>query len=85
MTEKQWVAAGTASGELQAELLRGLLEAQGIPARLSQEGLARVYGFTVGPMAEVEILVPDHQLSEALAVLESYKAGDFELDDEDIE
>ena len=83
MTEQHWVVVGTASGELQAQLLKGLIEAQGVPARLSQEGLAKVYGFGVGPMADVEILVPSDRLAEAQAVLESYQAGDFELDDED--
>ena len=81
MIEKHWEVACTVSGELHAELLRGLLEAQGVSAQLSQEGLAKVYGFTVGPMAEVDILVPADQLKEAQAVLDSYQAGDFEVDD----
>lgn len=78
MREKAWVKITTVQGELQAELMRGLLEAQGISVQLVQEGLARVYGLGVGPLAEVEIMVPAEQRSDALDVLERYQAGEFD-------
>ena len=83
MPKEQWVVAVTVSGELQAEILRGLLVAQGIPVQLSQEGAARVYGLSVGPMSDVDILVPSNQEINAQAVLESYTAGDFEQSDDE--
>lgn len=78
MNEKTWKSVYTVQGEFQAEVLRGLLEAQGIPVHLSQEGIARAYGFGVGPLSEVELFVPQNQIQAAKNVLESYKAGDFE-------
>ena len=78
MSEQNWVTLTTVQGELQAELLRGLLEAQGIPVQLSQEGVARVYGFTFGPLAEVDFLVPEERLSEAQGIIQAYEAGEFE-------
>ncbi len=59
MGESTWKSIISVQGELQAEVLRGLLEAQGIPVNLSQEGVARAYGLGVGPLSEVEIMVPD--------------------------
>ena len=78
MSEQTWESVISVQGEFQAEILRGLLEAQGIPVQLSQEGVARIYGLGVGPLAEVEILVPDNYMQAAKAVIESYQAGDFE-------
>ena len=78
MNEEIWKSVYTVQGEFQAEVLRGLLEAQGIPVHLSQEGIARAYGFGVGPLSEVELFVPPNQIQAAKKVLESYKAGDFE-------
>ena len=78
MSNEDWVVVLHISGELQAELLRGLLESQGIPVRLSQEGAARVFGFTVGPMANVEIMVPESHFQEAKSVFARYEDGEFE-------
>jgi hypothetical protein len=78
MSKHTWKTVTTVQGELQAEVLRGLLEAQGIPAHLSQEGVARAYGFGVGPLSEVDILVPEDFFPAAQKVIEGYKAGDFE-------
>jgi hypothetical protein len=78
MNEHNWKTVTTAQGELQAEVIRGLLEAQEIPVYLSQEGVARAYGFGVGPLSEVEIMVPENFLDAAQEVIRSYKAGEFE-------
>jgi len=77
MTEN-WVSVITVQGELQAEILRGLLEAQGVPVQLSGEGVARVYGLTAGPLAEVDLLVPETKLLDAQEVIRAYNAGEFE-------
>ena len=78
MSERTWKSITTVQGELQAEVVRGLLEAQGIPVHLSQEGVARAYGLGVGPLSEVDVLVPEDYLSVAEGVMESYQAGEFE-------
>jgi len=78
MGEHTWKSIISVQGELQAEVLRGLLEAQGIPVNLSQEGVGRAYGFGVGPLSEVEILVPDNFAEAAQEVIDRYQAGEFE-------
>ena len=78
MADQNWVTLITVQGELQAELMRGLLQAQGIPIELSEEGVARVYGLNVGPLASVDLLVPQDKLSEAKQVIADFEAGKFE-------
>jgi len=78
MSEKNWEVLEVVSGDLQAEMLRGLLEAQGIPAILSQESAGRsVFPVTVGKFGEVQILVQSDRLEEARAVLADYNSGQF--------
>jgi hypothetical protein len=77
MTELKWKKVYTVLGELQAEIMRGLFDAQGITVRLSQEGVSRAYGLGIGPTAEVELLVPENQFAEAEEVLKRYQAGEF--------
>ncbi|NIS79231.1 MAG: hypothetical protein GTO14_03205 [Anaerolineales bacterium] len=72
---EEMVVVETTSGVLEAEILRGLLEARGISVRLSHESVATIYGLSVGPLAAVDILVPTSQVSEARQILEDYHAG----------
>jgi hypothetical protein len=81
--QDQYVHLDTVEGKLQAEILRGMLEAHGIETLLSQESAATIYGFGIGPMAEVEILVAPEQLDEARKLLDSYHAGTLEQDEMD--
>ena len=79
MTEVEWEVVSEIAGAFQAEILRGLLEAQGIPVLLSQEGLGHsVYSLTVGPLGRVQILVPSELLNRARRVLSDYENGLFE-------
>ena len=79
-----WELLAVSAGDLQAELIRGLLEAQGIQVQLSQEGAGRAIGLSVGPLGEVEILVANTQLDEARKIMEDYMAGRYEGALEDI-
>ena len=81
MSEDKWELIITVSGELQADLLRNLLEAQGIKVFLNQEGAGRAYGLTVGPMGEVQVLVPENQSQAARQIVDDYYAGKFESDE----
>jgi hypothetical protein len=83
MSEQHWEVVDSAPGEIQAELLRGLLASQGIPAFLSQEGIGHFgYVVTVGALGKVDILVPASMLEAARAVLDAYYAGEYTLKDE---
>jgi hypothetical protein len=79
------IVVGTTSGVLEAEILRSLLKSRGIDARLSHEALTTIYGFGVGPLAEVEIIVPADQAKEARQILEDYYADRIDDDSEEVE
>ncbi len=57
----------------EAEILRGLLEAQGIPAMLSQEAAGSIYSVTVGAFGQVEVLVASDRVEEARKILAEYR------------
>ena len=84
MAEKNWEVLISLGGELNAEILRGLLEAQGIEVILSQEGIGHsVYPVSVGLFGKVDILVPASQKEQALQVLKDYEAGAYQTPEED--
>jgi hypothetical protein len=78
MTVEEWILVDKAEGQLQAEIMRGLLEAQGLMVWLNQEGAAHAYAVAVGTLGMVEILVPSSMVEHARQVLEAYYQGDFE-------
>jgi len=79
MTGEQWEVVDEVPGDMQAEILRGFLEAQGIKVWLSQEGIGHsVYPVTIGPMGRVQILVPQEQSQSARALLADYYSGKLE-------
>jgi hypothetical protein len=82
MTEQQWEIVDVVNGEFQAQLLRGLLEAQGVLVQLSQEGAGRAYGLSVGALGEVQILVPTDSKDLAEQILKDYYEGKFISEDE---
>jgi hypothetical protein len=78
MTDEHWEVVDRVAGQIQAEIMRGLLEAQGIRVWMNQEGAGHAYGITVGPMGTVEIMVPSNALEQARQVLEAYYSGAFD-------
>jgi hypothetical protein len=84
MTEERWQVAVEVAGEIQAEILRGMLEAQGIKVWISQEGAGRAYGLGVGRLGRVQILVPEEDLEQSKALLDDYYAGQLENQDFDL-
>jgi hypothetical protein len=79
MADQKWEVVETIAGEFQAELIRGLLEAQGIPVVLSQEGAGHgIFPVTIGKLGKVEVLVPSSYREQALQVIQAYEAGAFE-------
>ncbi len=86
MPEIEWEMVYETNGMLMAEILRGVLEAQEIAVTLSQEGIGRVYGLTVGTLGRVQILVPSSEVERARQILEEYEsnnlAGQADIDAE---
>ncbi len=65
-------------GQLEAEMIKAFLEAQGLSVVLSQESIAKTYGLTVGRLGEVKVLVPERQVDEAKSILQAMERGDYE-------
>ena len=80
MAHTAWQVLTRLTG-VQAEILRGMLEANEIPVVLNQEGAGRAIGLGVGPLAEVEILVPKSLLEQAQALWQAFQAGDLSTSD----
>ncbi|MCU0488278.1 MAG: DUF2007 domain-containing protein [Anaerolineales bacterium] len=79
MSDTQWEVLEQVSGSVAAEVLKGLLTAQGINVVLSQEGIGdSVYPVSVGPLSEIQILVPSDQLETAQKIMQDYQAGVYE-------
>ncbi|MCK4726236.1 MAG: DUF2007 domain-containing protein [Anaerolineales bacterium] len=76
MADSKWEKVTVATGELQAEIIRGMLEAKDIEVLLFQEGAGKVFSVSVGPLAEVEILVPADKKDEATRIIDEYYAQD---------
>lgn len=74
----EWVEVDEVEGDLQAEILRGLLEAQEIPVFLSHEGAGRAIGLEIGGLGLVKILVPSLLEERAAATLDEYYEGGLE-------
>jgi hypothetical protein len=79
MNNEKWELLEEAPSPFQAEIIRGLLEAQDIPTILLQEGVGRAVGLTVGPLGVVQILVPPGDMKRAVDVLNDYYAGRLAL------
>ena len=70
-----------ANGMLEAESVKILLESFGITAYTNQESAGTVYGLTVGPLGEVEVIVPPEQVDDARKIIAEMKAGNLEVKD----
>lgn len=67
----------TAQGETDAQMIRSLLEGDGIESMLSGESVRLTHGFTVDGLAEVKILVRKEDEARAREVIAAF------LDDEE--
>ena len=65
---KQLVTIRTAN-YLEAQVIKGRLESEGIPVLLSYESAGLVYGITVDGLGQVKIMVPQHLAEEAKEIL----------------
>jgi hypothetical protein len=54
---------------MEAQIMKGRLESEGIPVLLSYESAGLVYGLTVDGLGEVKIMVPEHLAEEAKEIL----------------
>lgn len=74
-TNSGWMVVYIAGSQPEAHVIRGRLEADGVPSWIMQEPVGSALGLTVGSLGEVRVLVHPRDYDRALAV----------LDDEDYE
>jgi len=88
MSQDKWVVLDEIAGAGQADILSGLLNSQGIPTSLSQEGAGHVFALSVGDLGRVQILVPSVSLEAARQILQDfyadkYKEGTYDEGEDD--
>ncbi len=71
-----------ANGKLEAETVKLLLESFGIPSFINQESAGTTYGLTVGPLGEVDVIVPENFIKEAKKIIAEMKSGKLEIKDD---
>jgi hypothetical protein len=67
-----------AANDLEAQVVKSFLESNGIPVMLQGDAVSKVYGFTVGGMAEVRVFVPEPLAAKAIELLEAGEEEDEE-------
>lgn len=75
---EDYVHVYTCNGQLDAEMVKAFLQSFQLHAVASRESLGSVYGLTVGPLGEVDILVPTEEAETALDLLRRMEAGEFD-------
>ena len=55
--------------QMEAQIIKGRLESEGIPVLLNYESAGLVYGITVDGLGEVKVMVPKRLAEEASEIL----------------
>jgi len=83
MKNEKWDVVHRASGMVNANIIVGRLETEGIPTRLKYEAVGTIYPITIDGLGEVKILVPSRYLEYAREVLSrSYENDDMHWKDD---
>ncbi|MCK5182281.1 MAG: DUF2007 domain-containing protein [Dehalococcoidia bacterium] len=67
-TREQLVTVYTAR-YMEAQIIKGRLESEGIPVLLSYESAGLIYGITIDGLGEAKVMVPKHLAEEAKEIL----------------
>jgi hypothetical protein len=70
-----WVVVFRSEDPFEASLVKSKLEDAGIPVLEKGEALGKIYGFTLGPLSVIEILVPVSLKEEAWEVISQEEEG----------
>lgn len=70
----------TATGMLDAEMIRSLLASFDIKTELLQESAGAAYGINFGPLGNVDIYVSREMAKKAKKILSDYQSGKLEKD-----
>jgi hypothetical protein len=79
------VVVWEAANLMEAQIVKGRLESEGIPAIFRGEALGSIYGFTTGGLAATDVLVPAALAEKAVEILHSeVEWEESEESDEDL-
>ena len=68
-SDNEPVVVWEAANVMEAHVVRGRLESEGIPAFVRGEALGAIYGLTAGGLARADVLVPAPLADQALEIL----------------
>ena len=80
--EGDWKTLVTFFSPTEAFLLRGCLQAGGVPAAVADAHLVQTHTLLAGAIP-VRVLVPERRFAQAEAVVAAFQRGDYSLPDED--
>jgi len=69
MSVEEQLATICTARQIEAQIIKGRLESEGIPTLLKYDSASLVYGLTIDGLGEVRIMVPKHLAEEAKEVL----------------
>ncbi len=75
-SEQEPVVVWEAANRMEAQVVQGRLESEGIPAIIRGEALGTIYGLTTGELAASQVLVPAPLAERARSILEEESAWD---------
>ena len=78
MSSPEYVEVYSANGQLEADMIRLMLEAAGLHVLTRGESAGAVYGLTVGPLGEVRVLVQESDAQAANELLDAMDEGKLE-------
>jgi hypothetical protein len=78
-----WATLTTVFSPTEAYLLRGVLQAAGVPASVADAHLVQAHGL-LAPAIPVRVQVPELRLDEGKAVLAAFERGEFGLNDDEV-
>jgi hypothetical protein len=79
-----WQTLITVFNPTEAYLLRGVLQAAGVPATVADAHLVQAYTLLAGAIP-VRVQVPEHRRAQAEAVLAAFERGDYGLTDDHLD
>ncbi|GIV77079.1 DUF2007 domain-containing protein [Litorilinea aerophila] len=75
-SEQEPVVVWEAANRMEAQIVQGRLESEGIPAIIRGEALGTIYGLTTGELAASKVLVPAPLAERARSILAEESAWD---------
>lgn len=80
-SDNEPVVVWEAANSMEAHVVKGRLESEGIPTLIRGEALATIYGLTAGNLAAVKVLVPAPLADKAITILFGEEVEEESIDE----